>query len=125
METLTTEKIEIYHKDFNLEKKHNLDQLPEKRAIFGVFGIVNNDPLNCRYLSETANLRKSIIELYENPPSKGLKSFMQGAWIQMLVFELVDDNQTTEHVSVLVNEWIKNYDPKIDDEGEYPGYYDY
>ena len=125
METLTLEKMEIFHKDFNLDKKHNLDQIPEGKGVFGIFGIVNSEPINCRFIAQTTNLRKSVQDLYENPPSEGLKKFMCGPWIQMLVFETFDKNKTEQQVQTSVDEWIKKYEPKIDDEGEYPGYYDY
>lgn len=125
METTETfVKLEVFHKDYNLDKKDNLSELPESKAVFGVFAIVNEEPINCRYISETDNLLKSVKDLFENPPSEGLKKFMQGPWIQMLVYELIHDS-TKEEREQIVEEWNKKYDPKIDEEGEYPGYYDY
>lgn len=124
METLSILKKEIWHKDFNLSRKDNLMELPHEAAVFGIFSIVNEEPMNCRYIGETEDLQASIRELFENPPSEGLKKFMQGAWIQMLLYEVTSDFSKTDK-ETLKNEWIKKYQPKIDDDGEYPGYYEY
>jgi hypothetical protein len=39
---------EIWHRDHNLRKKHNLDELPGEPAVFAVFAIVNDEPANSR-----------------------------------------------------------------------------
>jgi hypothetical protein len=125
METSTLEKKEIYYRDFNLDKKHNVNEIPEKKAVYGIFGIVNGEPINCRHVGQADNLRSRVEEIFKNPPSAGLKKFMQGPWIQMLVYEEIDRELTPEETQNLVDDWSKKYTPKIDDEGEYPGYYDY
>lgn len=124
METLTLEKTEIFHADFNLDKKDNLHDLPEDAAVFGIFAIVDNEPVNCRYTGYTKNLRQAVRELFENPPSEGLKHFMQGPWIQLLMYECKPAG-TTEEMQQLLADWETRYHPKIDADGEYPGYYDY
>jgi hypothetical protein len=124
METLDLVKFEVWHKDYNLDKKDNLSEVPIEKAVFGIFGIVNEEPINCRYVGETDNLREAIKDVFENPPGEGMKKFMQGPWIQMLVYELMPDAAKEDRVKA-VEEWKQKYDPKIDDEGEYPGYYDY
>jgi hypothetical protein len=122
--TETVVKFEVWHKDYNLDKKDNLNELPTEKAVFGIFGIVNEEPINCRYVGEAENLREAVKAIFENPPSDGMKKFMQGPWIQMAVYELMPES-TKEDREKLVEEWKQKYDPKIDDEGEYPGYYDY
>lgn len=124
METTTLVKLEVFHKDYNLDKKDNLSELPKEKSVFGIFAIVNEEPINCRYIGETENLQDTVRELFENPSSEGMKKFMQGPWIQMLVFELMEDS-SKEDRQKLVEQWTQKYDPKIDEEGEYPGYYDY
>jgi hypothetical protein len=96
--------------------------LPSGKAVFGVFAIVNDLPVNCRYAAETENLRDSVQRLFEHPEGKGLRKFMQGPWIQMLVYESMPDSEEGERRTVL-EEWIRNYRPAIDEDGEYPGYY--
>jgi len=114
---------EIWHRDYNLSKRHNLHELPQQRAIFGIFGIVNEEPVNCRYIGEAADLQHEIEHLFENPEHEGLKKFMQGPWIQMVQYELTPAASPEENQHKIL-EWAQHYQPKIDAEGEYPGYYD-
>jgi hypothetical protein len=122
MTTRSLTRLEIWHKDFNLGYRHNLEELPAGKAVFGVFAIVDDLPVNCRYAAETGNLRDSVGKLYEQPEGEGLQKFMQGPWIQMLVYEFLPDSSGQERRAVL-DEWIRTYRPAIDEEGEYPGYY--
>ena len=123
METTSITRLEVFHKSFNLDHKDNLDELPEAGGVFGIFAVVNEEPLNCRLIAESDNIRQSVKELFENPPSEGLKKFMQGPWIQMCIFEIMaDDVQARKE---LAKKWSAEYEPKIDEEGEYPGYYEY
>ena len=123
MDTITTlSKIEIWHKAYNLDKKDNLAELPSREAIFGIFGIVNEEPVNCRYISETDNLQESVRKLFEYPESEGMKKFMQGAWIQMIQYELMPGSTKAQRQDA-IEQWALRYKPQIDDEGEYPGYY--
>ena len=121
--TVTLTRLEIWHKDHNLDKKDNLDDLPSERAVFGVFAIVDEEAVNCRYIGETANLRNSVRDLFEVPKSEGMKKFMQGPWIKMLLYEVLPGSSEEERLKVAEN-WVQRYNPKIDEDGEYPGYYD-
>lgn len=113
----------IWHNHFNLDKKDNLGQLPDDAAVFGIFAIVNDEPINCRYTGETADLRKTIKDLFENPPGAGMKAFMQGAWIPMLLYERMPGSLPGERQKV-AEHWTQKYKPGIDEDGEYPGYYE-
>lgn len=123
METQSLVKQEVYHRDYNLNKKDNLNEIPTEPAVFGVFAIVGEEPVNCRYVGETENLRNSLRELYENAQDVGLKKFMQGPWIQMILHEIMPESTKEQRESIVV-EWKAKYNPKIDDDGEYPGYYE-
>jgi hypothetical protein len=114
-------KKEIFHKDYNLDKKDNLGELPESPAVFGIFSIIHEVPVHPRYVGATDNLRKSVKEVFENPEGEGLKKFMQGPWIQIMCYEELPDS-SEEDRKQKEEEWIKRYDPKITDEGEYPEY---
>ena len=114
---------EVYHKDYNLEKKDNLEELPEEKAVFGIFAIVDEKPINCRYISETENLQQEIKNIFENPQSEAMKAFMQGPWIKMVQYELTNGASAEERQKT-VSEWTQEHDPKINEEGEYPGYYE-
>jgi len=122
--TETIVKLEVWHKDYNLDKKDNLSELPLEKAVFGIFGIVNEIPINCRYIGESDNLQEAVRNVFEKPEGGGMKKFMQGPWIQMLVYELMPASSKEEREKNAA-EWTGKYSPKIDDEGEYPGYYNY
>ena len=47
---------------------------------------------------------------------------MQGPWIQTLRYKLLPDADDQERKKA-VEEWTTEHAPKIDDNGEYPGYY--
>jgi hypothetical protein len=113
---------EIWHKNYNLDKKDTLNELPAGSAVFGVFGIVNEEPVNCRYVSATDNLQEAVRQLFETPDN-GLKKFMQGPWIKMLQYELIESVSAQQTASV-VDAFVRKFKPKIDEDGEYPGYYD-
>jgi hypothetical protein len=117
-------RLEIWHGDHNLAGKDNLHELPEQEAVFGIFGIVQGQPINCRYVSHTTDLRKAVKELFEDPPEGGMKKFMQGPWIQMLQYELMSGSSAAEREKTAA-EWTLQHKPNIDEDGEYPGYYDY
>jgi hypothetical protein len=112
---------EIFHKEYNLDKKDNLDELPETPAVFGIFAIIHEVPIHPRYIGATDNLRKSVKEIFENPEGEGLKKFMQGPWIQMLCYEELTDSSEDDRKQK-AEEWTRRYEPKITDEGEYPEY---
>lgn len=114
-------KMEVYHKDYNIDKKDNLDELPEEPAVFGIFGIIHETPVHSRYVGSTDNLRRSVRDVFEKPESEGLKKFMQSPWIQMLCYELLP-NATEEERKQVEDEWIREFDPKVTEEGEYPEY---
>jgi translation elongation factor EF-1beta len=114
-------KIEIFHKEYNIDKKDNLDELPEEPAVFGIFAIIHEVPVHPRYVSSTDNLKKAVRDVFENPGSEGLKKFLQSPWIQMLCYELMPDS-TEEDRKKKEEEWIKEYDPRVTEEGEYPEY---
>ena len=114
-------KMEIFHKEYNIDKKDNLDELPEEPAVFGIFAIIHEVPIHPRYVSSTDNLRKAVKDVFENPDGEGLKKFMQSPWIQMLCYELMPDS-TEEERKKKEEEWIKEYEPKVTEEGEYPEY---
>jgi hypothetical protein len=118
----TPKRIEIWHKDYNLAKKDNIQEVPAGKAVFGIFGIIDDEPVNCRFVGETDNLRESVKHLFEYPEGEGMKKFMQGPWIQMLQYQLLDDF-SPEYRGAITAQWKHQYKPDIDEDGEYPGYY--
>jgi hypothetical protein len=124
METTTgVKRMVVYHGSFNLTGKDNLEELPAEKAVFGVFGMVGGEGVNCRYVGETENLRQAVRTLFEDAGDSGLKKFMQGGWIQMVQYELMAD-ATQAAMERVAGSWTLLYKPLVDEEGEYPGYYD-
>jgi hypothetical protein len=116
-------KMVVNHRDYNLGKLDNLDELPVQPAIFGIFAIIGEEPVNCRYIGETESLREALKDLFEKSHSEGMQKFMQGPWIKMIQFRLMPDS-TSEERRDDMKKWVDRYNPNIDNNGEYPGYYD-
>jgi hypothetical protein len=114
-------KHEVYHKNYNLDKKDNIDELPEEPAVFGIFGIIHEVPIHPRYIASTNNLRQAVRDAFEKPQGEGMIKFMQGPWIQMLCYELLPGLTEVER-KTKEEAWINEYKPGINDDGEYPGY---
>lgn len=116
-----TVSFEIWHKRFNLDGKDNLAQLPSLKAVYAVFGIVDKDPVNCRFVGEAEHLGNALRYLFENADDNGLKTFLQGPWIKVLKYWPMPDS-TREEREQAVMEWKAKYVPGVDENGEYPGY---
>ena len=117
--------LQVFHGRFNLDSVDNIDQIPEVRAVYGIFAIVHEEPINCRFIGKAENLRESIKLMFESAPSEGLTKFMQGPWYKMILFKEVSSGDSAEVMEGISQQWIDKYDPKIDEVGDYPGYYDY
>jgi len=107
----------VYHKDYNLDKKDNLADIPAEAAVFGIFAIIHEKPVNCRYIGETENLQQAVRDLFEKPEGEGMTKYMQGPWIKMMLYEKMADAEARKKA---VEDWTKEHKPKIDDQGEYP-----
>jgi hypothetical protein len=116
-------RLELWHKAYNLDKKDNLHDLPSQKAVFGIFAIVDDQPSNCRYVGQTEDLQQAVKTLFEKPEGTAMKNFMQGPWIQMIQYTLMPDSYLEERQEV-VRDWERQFEPKIGEEGDYPGYYD-
>lgn len=111
---------EVFHPDYNLDKKDNLDTVPEGAAVYGFFAIIHEKPVHCRFVGETENLRQAVKARFEqNEPEDGLRKFMQGPWIKFLMYKPTPE-ASAEDRQKLVEEWTKEHNPKIDENGEYP-----
>jgi hypothetical protein len=111
----------IYHRDYNLDKRDNLSDLPQEKAVFGIFAMRNEKPVNCRFIDETDNLQQRIRELFEDPEKDGdgMVKFMQGPWIKHLIYESMPNSSNQERLEKLV-QWEKEHRPRINEYGEYP-----
>lgn len=112
----------IWHKDYNLAQQDSLAGLPGERSVFAIFAMIDDEPVNCRYVGESENLALSIRELFENPGVGGIGKFMQGPWIKMVKYELMPGSSKEDRVQA-ADKWTLKYKPGIDGDGDYPGYY--
>lgn len=113
----------VYHRQYNLSHKDNLSEIPEQGGVFGLFAIVEDEPANCRFIGSAKSIQDEIRNLFENPPNSGLKKFLHGPWISMLVYQLMTDN-SEDQINATLHDWRKKFKPGIEDNGDYPGYYD-
>jgi len=120
--SLITSEQEVWHKDYNLDGKDNLQDLPAEKALFGIFAVVRSSPANCRYVAAADNLRQAVKDLFEAIPDEGMRQFMQGPWIKMIRYMLMPSS-TENETPHLLQEWIQQHKPAVSPEGEYPGYY--
>jgi hypothetical protein len=111
--------VNVCHKNYNLDKKDNLDTLPTQPAVFGIFAIIHEKPVHCRFVGETDNLQQAIRDQFEKPEGEGMKKFMQGPWYKWVTYELMPEASPEDRKNA-VEKWTKEHNPKIDEKGEYP-----
>ena len=114
-------RIEIYHPKYNLECRNNLTAIPTHCAVYGLFAIIDDQPVHCRFVGATDNLQAAITRHFEMEPEPGIHRFMQGPWIKLLVFEPVTSAADSPQTAALVDEWVRRYSPSCDGEGDYAG----
>jgi hypothetical protein len=120
---VTINRCEIWYSEYNFEKRENLKDIPAESAVFGIFAMVDNEPANCRYVGTGTDLRATVRSLFENADAEGLRKFMQGPWKKILQYQLISPSFSDEP-ELIMKEWRVRFKPNINDEGEYPGYYD-
>ena len=100
----------------NLEKKDNLELIPDGRAVYAICGRVNGILANPRYVGKTDNLRQSIKNHFGESfieDTKCFKDFMLSIKTKELVYELVS-NQST--LLIKFEEWESRFQPKCTEE---------
>lgn len=118
MDTTNQVRLEVWHRDHNLDQKDNIQEIPAEAAVFGLFGIVDEEPVNCRYVGETTNLRESVREQFASPPTTGLRTFLHGPWIKILVCQLMPGSNERSRRQIR-DSWLREYSPSCEDDGEY------
>jgi hypothetical protein len=111
----------VRHRDFDIEGCDNMELLPDERAVFGLFAMIRDEPVNCRYIGQTQDLQRAVRSLYESPETEGLRRFMQGPWVKLLQYTIMTGS-SEEMRQAEVREWVSRHRPAITGTGEYPGY---
>jgi hypothetical protein len=112
----------VNHRDFNHDKNHNIEEIPEIKAVFGLFDFVCDQgvdkPLHCRFVGRTENLREMVVEVYQQTEDIGLQKFMSGPWIKMLCYLEVENIEDEANFSK-EKKWIDQFKPANKEDGEY------
>lgn len=106
----------IHHKDYNLDKKDNLDDLPAMPAIYAICGRVNGQPVNARFVGETEDLLSAVKSHFTEAESNPLlRSYMRSIKIKMLLYKTMPYS-TEEERQKARQEWEDRLQPKCTDE---------
>jgi hypothetical protein len=116
---MQTSRIEIFHSKYNLEMKDNLKSLPSSGAVYGLFAIIDDEPVHCRFAGSTDNLQVAVQRHFEDEDATGLRAFMQGPWIKLLVYEPLSTPAAGPEASAALDEWIGKFQPSCEPDGEY------
>jgi hypothetical protein len=106
----------LQHKDFNLDKKDNLDSLPAQAAVYAVCGRVNGQPVNARFVGATDNLLAAVKAHYSDAePNEQLKLFMRSIKIKELLFKPMPGVDAPAAKETL-EAWEKTFQPECNEE---------
>jgi hypothetical protein len=95
----------IFHRDNNLDKKDNLNDLPAVAAVYAICGRVNGEPVNCRYVAECDNLSTAVRRLFEQQNEDDeFHRFMLSIKTKELVYKTMPGSSAEERMSAL-EEW--------------------
>lgn len=106
----------IYRKEFNLDKKDNLEEIPNDPAVYTVCGRVNGNAVNPRCVSTATNLQEAIKQLYAEANSNdSLLKFMQSIKVKMLVYQVMPGSTENERQQIK-QQWENELQPQCTDE---------
>ncbi len=94
----------------------NLDNLPESPAVYAFWAkSEKSQPINCRYVGQTDNLRRRIKEHFSNSShNECLKEFIDSG--KAIILEYMEMVDSTEHRRLNTEkEWIFLRSPKCNE----------
>lgn len=104
----------LYKRDNNLDQKDNLDTLPEKKAVYGLFGRMQMSPANCRFIGVAQNLRAAVKLHYNDAESdKSLLEFMRSIKIKQIVYLELKEG---EDADAIASSWRERFKPECNAE---------
>ena len=109
---------EIAHRLYNLDGRDSLNSLPAEPAVYGVFAVIDDQPVNCRHIGHCGDLRASVRDQFERAVDPGLRTFMQGPWRKMVEYLPMDDADAAE-CAAAAGEWAVRVRPGCAADGEY------
>jgi hypothetical protein len=106
----------LQHKDYNLDKKDNLDDLPALPAVYAICGRVNGQPVNARFVGATEDLLAAVKSHFSEAESNDvLRNYMRSIKIKMLLYKTLPYS-TEEERQAAKQEWENKFQPKCTDE---------
>jgi hypothetical protein len=112
----SVKQVVLQHKDYNLDKKDNLDDLPALPGIYAICGRVNGQPVNARFVGSTEDLLAAVKSHYtEAETDEGLRNYMRSIKIKMLLYTTMPYS-TEEERQAAKQEWENKLHPKCTDE---------
>jgi hypothetical protein len=106
----------LQHKDYNLDKKDNLDDLPALPAVYAICGRVNGQPVNARFVGATEDLLSAVKSHFgETEGNDMLRNYMRSIKIKMLLYKAMPYS-TEEEREAARQEWENRMQPKCTDE---------
>lgn len=108
------ENFQLLKADNNLDRRENLEALPESPAVYGIFGRINGEPANCRFIGYTESLRSAIQKHYTDEKDACLRTFMQSIKLKTLTYQLVGKMPDTDRQK-LEKEWKEKHKPECNE----------
>lgn len=106
----------LLHKDYNLDKKDNLDEIPALPAVYALCGRVNGQAVNARHVGSTDNLQSAVkAHFSDKETNECLRNFMQSIKIKMLVFQTMPGTTENERQEIK-QQWDNKMTPRCTDE---------
>ncbi len=114
-----TKQLTLFQRDNNLDRMDNLDELPQRAAIFAICGKVNGQPANPRHIALTTNLQEQIKKLFSESNHQDdtcLKEFILSIKTKHLIYKLIQDDISSAPALDLKKNWEMLYRPECNAE---------
>lgn len=116
MEPTEVKNFIVLKADNNLDEKDNLNEIPKKPAVYGIFSRINGEPANCRFVGFADNLQEAIKGHFSFEESDNcLKQFMNSIKIKALSYKIIEDI-SEEEKTTLIKQWKEEHNPECSEE---------
>ncbi len=105
----------LMHRDYDIEKRNTLDQLPSKPGIVAICGRVNGRLANCRMVRLTDDIQLAVKKLYDDSEADScLMAFMRSIKTKVALYKILDEQR--ENNEEILIEWTKILAPVCTEE---------
>lgn len=110
------QKIVLQHKDYNIDKNDNIEEIPPLPAVYALCGRVNGQAVNPRYVGCSENVQDAVKSHFsENEVNECLKNFMQSIKTKVLIFQTMPGSTERERQEIKL-QWINKMTPNCTDD---------